>query len=164
MTNVPTPPTCRVGVDLVAISDVEAAVRAHGDRDLQRIFTSHELDCCRAPGGWSMDSLAARFAAKEATIKVLEPSGHQPDWDRMEVQRRAGGSCAIALTGTAAALAEAAGITSLSLSMTHEGPFAGAVVFALCGSPPGTTLAHPGGLTPGLIEFAAWTERKTADA
>ena len=62
-----------MGVDLAAISDVEAALRAHGDRYLQRIFTPHELDCCRTPGGWSTESLAARFAAKEATIKVLQP-------------------------------------------------------------------------------------------
>ena len=164
MTNVPTPQTCRVGVDLVAVSDVQAAVRTHGDRYLQRIFTSHELGCCRTPGGWSIDSLAARFAAKEATIKVLEPSGPQPAWDAMEVRRRADGSCAMALTGTAAELAEAAGLTSLSLSMTHEGDYAAAVLFALCGSPPGTALALPGGLTPGLLEFAAWDERNNADA
>ena len=159
MTNVPTTQACRVGVDLVAISDVEAAVRTHGDRYLQRIFTSHELDCCRTPGGWSMESLAARFAAKEATIKVLEPSGPQPAWDRMEVRRRADGSCTLALAGSAAELAEAAGLTSLSLSMTHEGAYAAAVVFALCGSPPDAALTLPGGgtlpgeMTPALLQI-----------
>ncbi len=165
---------CRVGVDLAAVRDVEAAVRAHGERYLQRIFTPHELDCCRTPSGWSTESLAARFAAKEATIKVLQPEGYQPDWNCMEVRRQPQGSCAMSLSGTAAAMAESAGITSLSLSMTHEGDYAAAVVFALCGSPPETALALPGGLTPGLLEFAAIHdpaihdpaihERKTADA
>lgn len=164
MTHVPAPSACRVGVDLVAIGDVDAAVHAHGDRYLQRIFTGHELDCCRTPTGWSIDSLAARFAAKEATIKVLEPAAHQPAWDRMEVRRRPDGSCAMVLTGTAADLAEAAGITSLSLSLTHEGAYAAAVVFALCGAPTDTTHSLPGGLTSGRLEFAAWKERKKADA
>jgi holo-[acyl-carrier protein] synthase len=151
----PSAPACRVGVDLAALRDVEAALRAHGERYLQRVFTPHELDCCRTPSGWSTESLAARFAAKEATIKVLQPEGYQPDWNCMEVRRQPQGSCAMSLSGTAAAMAESAGITSLSLSMTHEGDYAAAVVFALCGSPPETALALPGGLTPGLLEFAA---------
>ena len=95
---------------------------------------------------------------------MLEPSRHQPAWDRMEVRRRPDGSCAMVLTGAAAELAEAAGITSLSLSLTHEGAYAAAVVFALCGPPPETTLSLPGGHTPDVLEFAAWKERKNADA
>jgi holo-[acyl-carrier protein] synthase len=156
MTNVPIALTCRVGVDLAAIGDVEAAVRTHGDRYLQRVFTPHELDCCRTSGGWSIESLAARFSAKEATIKVLQPSAHQPAWDCMEVRRRADHSCAMALSGTAAELAESAGITSLSLSMSHEGSHAAAVVFALCESRPGAAASMPGGLTRGLLEFTTW--------
>src|SRR5579871_995334 len=110
MIDVPTTITCRVGVDLAAIDEVEQSVRVQGDRYLQRIFTTHELDCCRTPRGWSMESLAARFAAKEATIKVLQPTTHQPAWDRMEVRRRADGSCELALNGSAAELAHLAGI------------------------------------------------------
>jgi len=159
-----TPPACRVGVDLAALSDVQAGLDAHGERYLRRVFTPHELDCCRTPSGWSLQSLAARYAAKEATIKVLQPSGYQPDWNSMEVRRQPDGSCALVLSGTAAAMAEEAGITSLSLSMTHEGAYAAAVVFALCGSPPDAALSLPGGLTPGLLEFAALNERKKADA
>jgi holo-[acyl-carrier protein] synthase len=164
MTAVPGSSACRVGVDLATVADVAAAVGTHGERYLQRVFTPHELDCCRTPTGWSTESLAARFAAKEATIKVLQPESYQPDWNCMEVRRQPDGSCAMSLSGTAAAMAETAGITSLSLSMTHEGDYAAAVVFALCGSPPETTLTLPGGLTPGLLEFAAINERKTADA
>ena len=66
----------RVGVDLVVVADVAEAVEHFGDRYLHRIFTPHELDCCRADGtsgGYAMPSLAARFAAKEAAVKVLRP-------------------------------------------------------------------------------------------
>ncbi len=164
MTDVVTPPSCRVGVDLATVADVESALAAHGERYLRRVFTPHELDCCRRSGGWSAESLAARFAAKEATIKVLQPRANQPDWNSMEVRRRSDGSCTMTLSRTAAEMAEAAGITALSLSMSHEGEQAAAVVFALCGPPPGTALSLSGGVTPGRIEFAAWKERKPADA
>jgi holo-[acyl-carrier protein] synthase len=78
-------------------------------------------------------SLAARFAAKEATIKVLRPVGHQPDWRSVEVRRHSEGWCTMALSGHAAALADQAGIAELAVSLTHEGDVAAAVVVALCG-------------------------------
>ena len=126
---------CRVGIDLMAISDVDHAMHEHGERYLRRIFTDHELESCQTPGGLSPASLAARWAAKEATIKVLQPVQHQPEWTRMQVRRQENGACSLELSGTAADLAELAGITSLSLSMTHEGPYAAAIVFAVCGTP-----------------------------
>ncbi len=128
-------PGCRVGIDLIAVSDVEDALRTHGQRYLRRVFTDHELECSRNLVGLSPASLAARWAAKEATIKVLQPLAHQPDWTSMQVRRLPSGACSLELSGTAAELAESAGITSLCLSMTHEGPFAAAIVFALCGVP-----------------------------
>ena len=125
---------CRVGIDMIAVHSIEEAIAAHGDRYLRRIFTEHELASCETPQGRSTASLASRWAAKEATIKVLAPAQGQPEWTSIEVRRTSGGAPALELSGTAAALAEAAGITSLALSMTHEGPYAAAVVFALCGA------------------------------
>jgi len=126
---------CRIGLDMIPVRAVEEAVATHGERYLRRIFTEHELASCRGPQGLALASLAARWAAKEATIKVLQPAVGQPEWRSMEVRRIRGGACRMELSGTAAALAEDAGITSLALSMTHEGPYAAAVVFALCGAP-----------------------------
>jgi len=123
---------CRVGIDMIAVHSIEEARAAHGERYLRRIFTEHELDSCRTPQGLSSASLAARWAAKEATIKVLAPAEGQPEWTTMEVRRSASGAPTMELSGSAAVLAAEAGITSLALSMTHEGPFAAAVVFALC--------------------------------
>ncbi len=126
---------CRVGIDMIAVHSIEEAIGVHGERYLRRIFTEHELDSCETEQGYSAPSLAARWAAKEAVIKVLQPAEGQPEWTSMEVRRTAGGATRIELSGTAATLAEAAGITSLALSLTHEGPFAAAVVFALCTAP-----------------------------
>ena len=122
----------RVGADVVEVHQVADSVAHFGDRYLRRIFTEHEISSCSGPPMVAAAGLAARFAAKEATIKVLRPSGHQPDWRCMEVSRHPEGWCSLSLSGHAAVLAERAGITELAVSLTHEGGMAAAVVIALC--------------------------------
>jgi holo-[acyl-carrier protein] synthase len=124
----------RVGTDVTAVHQVAESVRRFGVRYLERIYTEHEIGSCVGEPLVEAASLAARFAAKEATIKVLRPVGHQPDWRSVEVRRDPGGWCTMALTGRAAALADQAGITDLAVSLTHEGDLAAAVVVALCRS------------------------------
>ena len=78
----------------------------------------------RRPGG--------RFVAKEATIKVLRPTGHQPDWRCIEIRRDPAGFCDVHLSGGAARMARAQGISNLAVSLTHEAGMAAAVVVAVC--------------------------------
>jgi holo-[acyl-carrier protein] synthase len=124
----------RVGTDVTAVHEVAESVDRFGLRYLERIYTDHEIRSCVGAPLVEAASLAARFAAKEATIKVLRPVGHQPDWRSVEVRRDPGGWCTMVLSGRAAALAEQAGITDLAVSLTHEGDVAAAVVVALCHS------------------------------
>jgi holo-[acyl-carrier protein] synthase len=111
----------RVGIDLTDVSQV-----AHA------LYTPHELACARRGITFDPQSLAARFAAKEATIKVLRPTGAQPLWTSIELRRLPTGACEIALSGTAAAMARSEGITSLAVSVTHEATMAASVVIATC--------------------------------
>jgi holo-[acyl-carrier protein] synthase len=122
----------RVGADVVAIHQVAESIESFGARYLERVYTEHELSSCVGSPATRTASLAARFAAKEATLKVLRPRGHQPDWRSVEVRRDPGGWCTMALSGHAAALADQAGIAELAVSLTHEGDVAAAVVVALC--------------------------------
>jgi len=124
--------TIRVGADVVAVHQVEESVTRFGSRYLERVYTEHELNSCVGGSQVRAASLAARFAAKEATIKVLRPVGHQPDWRSVEVRRHSEGWCTMALSGHAAALADQAGIEELAVSLTHDGDVAAAVVVALC--------------------------------
>ncbi|MGA2474631.1 MAG: 4'-phosphopantetheinyl transferase superfamily protein [Acidimicrobiales bacterium] len=121
-------------MDVVAVHQVADSVARFGTRYLQRIYTEHELSSCAGSPTIRAAGLAARFAAKEATIKVLRPVGHQPDWRSVEVRRQSGGFCTMALSGHAAELADQAGIADLAVSLTHEGDVAAAVVVALCHS------------------------------
>ncbi len=124
----------RVGVDLVDVCDVAGSIAVHGAHYLERIFTLHELDCCRRNGGgYVTEALAARFAAKEAVVKVLRPRGARPEWRSIEVCRDTAGWCEIRLGGRAADLAEDAGIGELAVSISHEPDVAAAVVVARCG-------------------------------
>lgn len=130
------PTTLRVGVDLVPVADVAASVERMGRRYLYRIFTPHERACARIGNAarqaarpvYSTQVLAARFAAKEAAVKALRPPGVRPEWRSIEVHRMDGGWCELRLTGLAADLAAEAGISELSVSITHEPMVAAACV------------------------------------
>jgi holo-[acyl-carrier protein] synthase len=123
----------RVGVDVTAVAEVADAVAIFGDRYLHRLFTPHEVESCG--GAAAAASLAARFAAKEAVVKVLEPSGARPPWRDIEVVRRPDGACRIRLHRTAASLAAEHGVGPISVSLSHEAGLAVAVVAAACEGP-----------------------------
>lgn len=114
-----------VGIDLVKVGTVAEAVEEHGERYLDRVFTAQEQVDCR---GEAL-RLAARFAAKEAVMKVLEVGRDQAvAWTDIEVIRQTAGAPRVALHGEAAKIAELRGIAQLLLSFTHEEEYAAAVV------------------------------------
>jgi holo-[acyl-carrier protein] synthase len=122
----------RVGTDLVPVEHVAESVARFGDRYVGRVYTDHEVSCCQGTPSVMAAGLAARFAAKEATIKVLRPTGHQPDWRSIEIRRDPGGWCTLNLTDEAARMAREQGINNMAVSLTHEAGMAAAVVVAVC--------------------------------
>ena len=122
-------PTVRVGVDHVRVSEVAASLARFGDRYACRLFTAKERSHCCAGDGRTAERLAARFAAKEATLKLLRPTAQDGiDWRSIEVCQTVGGACEIVLHDAALALARRTGISALSASMSHEGDYATATV------------------------------------
>lgn len=122
----------RVGIDLAAVGDVEDSLSQHAERYLRRIYTEREILDCRTPTGVDARCLAARFAAKEATIKVL-PSDAGFSMRDIEVCNDPAGGARLELSGRAAQLAQAAGVTDLVLGLTRSRDYAAAVVLAECG-------------------------------
>jgi holo-[acyl-carrier protein] synthase len=124
----------RVGIDLASVELVRDAIETHGDRYLARVYTPRELQDCTTGGDGrpEPERIAARFAAKEATLKVLRPGEVGLPLTAIEVIRDAEGAVALKLHGPAASLADEACITELTLSLTHEGGLAAAVVVANC--------------------------------
>ncbi|HEY3941701.1 MAG TPA: 4'-phosphopantetheinyl transferase superfamily protein [Acidimicrobiales bacterium] len=131
---------CRVATDLVRVGEVAAAVDRYGERYLRRVYTDHELQTCATVPGETADAgpnvgLAARFAAKAATLKVLARSGVRPELRAVEVLHHPEGAFVVSLTGDAAAAAAAMGIGRISVSLSHAGGTASAVAVALCDEP-----------------------------
>jgi holo-[acyl-carrier protein] synthase len=125
------PPQIRVGIDLVTVSDVEASIAEFGERYLTRVYTQRELARCVGAGSaFEGSKLAARFAAKEATIKALRPSEGVTYTD-IEIVNGNDGSPIVLLNGSIAQTARSRGLTSSSVSLTHDGPLASAVFVAL---------------------------------
>jgi holo-[acyl-carrier protein] synthase len=122
--------TVRVGIDLVSVQAVQDSLHAHRDSYLSRVYTDREVTDCRTADGMDAERLAARFAAKEAALKVLRPRDGGIPWSAIEVRRDPGGWVEMELSGAAAELAEAAGVAELAVSLSHEGGFASAVVIA----------------------------------
>lgn len=58
------------GIDIVRIERIKEATEKWGERFLRRIFTDDELSYCLQKNP-PYDSLAARFAAKEAFLKAI---------------------------------------------------------------------------------------------
>lgn len=121
----------RVGFDLVSVAEVDEELRSpQRDRYLARIYTEREVADCTAGALVSAERLAARFAAKEATFKVLPASEVGISLREIEVVQATSGAVELVLHGSAAERAGRAGIVALSLSLSHEAGMAGAVVVA----------------------------------
>jgi holo-[acyl-carrier protein] synthase len=121
----------RVGIDLASVEDVEDALRVHGERYLRRVYTPREIDDCRTVSG-TLDArrLAARFAAKEAVFKVLSPGDVAFPLTTVEVVTGPSGQPELTFDPRGRSIAAAVGIRSLSVSLTHGGQYAAAVVIA----------------------------------
>ncbi|MGH9164085.1 MAG: holo-ACP synthase [Acidimicrobiales bacterium] len=118
-----------IGIDAVDIGRFRR-VMARTPGLEARLFTAGE----RAYGGRSADPaarLAARFAAKEATMKALGVGLGAFGFHDVEVQTAPSGAPSLALSGRAAARAESLGVTALRVSITHTDHLAEAVVAAL---------------------------------
>ena len=111
-----------VGVDVVQVERLERAL-ARTPGLAGRLFTPGEQAAGRS------ESLAARFAAKEAVAKALgAPGGLR--WQDAEVVRDPSGRPRLVLHGGVAEEAAAQGIATWHLSLSHDGGIATAVVVA----------------------------------
>lgn len=120
-----------VGVDVVDIDRLGRALeRTPALR--QRVFGDH--DTSGVTRGSETASLAARFAAKEATLKAL--GGHVAgfSWHDIQVTRPERSAPSLVVTGGAARVSQELGIERWHLSLSHDGGVAIAFVVAESGA------------------------------
>ena len=117
-----------LGIDSIEIARVERAWRRYGPRFGRRVYTSDEWDYCLSRPH-PAQSLAGRFAAKEAAMKALGvgwPGGIA--YRDIEVTREPTGKPGLHLTRSAAERAERLGVSQTALSMTHDQTFSSSTV------------------------------------
>ena len=113
-----------IGVDLALISRLRQMVERWNERFLLRVFTDEEIAYCRRRRD-PIPHLAARFAAKEATLKALGTGlAMGVKWREMEVRRQAGEAPTMVLSGRCRAIARDMGGHRVLLSLTHDGDYA----------------------------------------
>lgn len=115
------------GVDLLEIDRLNDALGTHGERFLQRIFTPRELEA----NAKKVESLAGRFAAKEAVAKALGCGIGDVSWKEIEILRAESGAPQLVLHGVAERMAKEQGLTIWSLSLSHSQSHAVAMVVAI---------------------------------
>jgi holo-[acyl-carrier protein] synthase len=110
-----------VGVDLVDLTRFESAV-TRTPKLVERLFTESEREA-------NLTSLAGKFAAKEAFVKALGGADGM-HWHDVEVAKRPTGAPYLVVTGETLEVAQAAGIKSFHVSISHDGGKAVSVVIA----------------------------------
>lgn len=108
-----------VGVDLVSVDRITRVYKKFPERFINRIFTENEKKQFEARGS-SMQSLAARFAAKEAVLKAIGCGIGPATMKDVEIISLPGKQPATRLHGAALFFASENNINIIALSFSHE--------------------------------------------
>lgn len=119
--------TTELGIDIIKVARIQASLERFGDRFTNRVLTEREQRYVRG----RPETMAGRWAAKEAVSKVLGLGVRGIGWRDIEVERLPTGQPAVRLHGRAAARAEQLGMGRIALSITHESDYAVAVAFGI---------------------------------
>ena len=119
--------TTELGIDIVKVERIRAAIERFGERFSNRVLTPAERRYVRG----RPETFAGRWAAKEAVSKVLGLGVRGIGWKDIEVERLPTGQPAIRLHGRAEQRAAQLGMGRIALSITHESDYAVAVAFGV---------------------------------
>jgi holo-[acyl-carrier protein] synthase len=115
-----------VGVDMIEVERIGSSLEKYGQRFLDRIFTEREQRYCDGRA----ESLAARFAAKEAVGKAMGTGIGDIRWLDIEIVNEENGQPLLVLHGAARTMAHTMGLELWSLSLSHTKTHAVGMVVA----------------------------------
>ena len=112
------------GIDMVEIGRIQKSMDRYGRRFLDRVFTEAEQAYCLRKRN-AAESLAARFAAKEAGAKALGTGiSRGVNWLEIEIIRTQGSRPSLLFHGRAAEVAVRIGAAQAALSISHTAELA----------------------------------------
>ena len=119
------------GIDLVDCRRIGQLIQRHGDRFVDRVFTSAEKAYSNRHVK-NTERLAGRFAVKEAVMKMLGTGWQNGiSWTDIETINDPLGRPEVRLSGKVAQIARELGIEQVSVSITHTSDLAIASAIAL---------------------------------
>jgi len=121
------PGTTELGIDIIKVERIRAALERFGTRFSRRVLTDAEQRYVRD----RPETLAGRWAAKEAVSKVLGLGVRGIGWRDIEIERLPTGQPAVRLHGRAAIRAEQLQMGRIAVSITHESDYAVAIAFGV---------------------------------
>jgi holo-[acyl-carrier protein] synthase len=121
------PGTTELGIDIIRVQRIRETLARFGSRFSERVLTPAEQRYVRD----RPETLAGRWAAKEAVSKVLGLGVRGIGWRDIEVERLPTGQPAVVLHGRAAARAQQLGMDRIALSISHESDYAVAIAFGV---------------------------------
>ncbi|MBP7461339.1 MAG: holo-ACP synthase [Candidatus Delongbacteria bacterium] len=117
-----------LGIDICRIDRIRLSVERFGDRFLNRIFTKAEIESCYRARACIYQSLAARFAGKEALYKALPPHIQpQIQWLDIQIERGKSTSPVIHFSAPFQSIIDQ-NQWKIWLTLTHEKEYAVAAV------------------------------------
>ena len=117
-----------IGVDLVECARIQHSLDRFGDRFLHRVFTDGEIEYSMSMK-FPARHLAARFAAKEAVSKAFGTGiGKAMGWRDLDVRKKPSGEPYLVFAGEAEQLAQARGVTSALITLSHTDNHAMAMI------------------------------------
>ena len=120
-----------IGIDVVEVQRIAAAIERHGEPFLAKLFTPSEREYCESRKNPAIH-FAARFAAKEAVSKALGTGiGGNAGLLEMEIVHDASGAPKILLSGAAERFTRENQITEAQISITHAREYAAANAIAM---------------------------------
>jgi holo-[acyl-carrier protein] synthase len=129
VTDLPSPPvgTTEVGIDIIKVDRIRAAIAKHGRRFAKRVLTEHEDAYVRDRA----ENFAGRWAAKEAVSKVLGLGVRGVGWREIEIIRLPTGAPMCRLHDRALRRANQLGMARVAVSISHEREYAVAIAFGV---------------------------------
>ena len=119
--------TTELGVDIIKVSRIRDALARFGSRFSARVLTPAEQRYVRD----RPETLAGRWAAKEAVSKVLGLGVRGIGWREIEIERLPTGQPAVRLHGRAERRAEQLQMERIAVSISHESDYAVAIAFGV---------------------------------
>ncbi|HEV8428521.1 MAG TPA: holo-ACP synthase [Pyrinomonadaceae bacterium] len=108
-----------IGIDIIEVARIRE-VLLRTPRFAERVFTEAEREYCDSRGAVSAQHYAARFAAKEATLKALQTGWRGGiSWQDVEVASKENGAPYLIFTGQVLEVFNSFRTTATHLSISH---------------------------------------------